>query len=90
MYRKLSSTIASTIPYRHCYSKPRTYKRKVGGRLYGAFSEEKLETALGDIRSRNLTHLRQASVKYGIPHSTLKYKLKEAHAGKPGGPTIFS
>lgn len=68
---------------------PRTYKRKVGGRSYGAYSEESLENALRDIRSRNLTQ-RQTSVKYGIPRSTLKYKLKGAHAGKPGGPTIFS
>jgi len=30
------------------------------------------------------------SVWYGIPRSTLKNKLKGSHAGKPGGPTVFS
>jgi len=53
------------------------------------YSEEKLENALNDIRARNITQ-RQASVKYGIPRSTLKYKLKGAHGGKPGGPTVFT
>jgi len=68
---------------------PRTYKRKVGCRPYVAYSEENLENAMRDICTGNLTQ-RQASVKYGIPRSTLKYKLKGAHGGKPGGPTIFS
>jgi len=54
-----------------------------------AYSAEKIEEALSAVRSHTLTQ-RQASAKYSIPRSTLKNKLKGAHPGVAGGPTVFS
>ena len=54
-----------------------------------AYSAAKMESALSALRSHTLTQ-RQASVKYGIPRSTLKNKMKGAHRGDAGGPTVFS
>jgi hypothetical protein len=81
-----------SLEYRSPYatsSMTRKYKSKLGSRTYAAYSVEKLQEALTAIRNKTLTQ-RQAAVRYNIPRSTLKYKLKGKHFGHPGGPTIFS
>jgi len=68
---------------------PRKYRRKLGSRSYANYSQEMIAEALSEIRSKALTQ-RQASIKYNIPRSTLKNKLKGAHPGDAGGPTVFT
>lgn len=68
---------------------PRKYTRKIGSRKYMDYSAAKMDEALSELRSHTLTQ-RQAAIKYNIPRSTLKNKLKGAHPGDAGGPTVFS
>lgn len=57
---------------------PRTRSVPLGTINYGNYSKENLEECLEAIRSKQLTQ-RAAEIKYGIPRSTLKNKLKGKH-----------
>lgn len=63
-----------------------------GTRKYGKktrYTEEDLQTAINDIKNCKMSQ-RNASAHYGIPRSTLKYKLKEKHTKAVGKPPILS
>jgi hypothetical protein len=68
---------------------PRKYKGTLGSRTYAAYSERCLEEALAAITSGSLTQ-RDAALKYKIPRSTLKSKLKGKHNRNAGGQTVFT
>src|SRR6218665_173852 len=68
---------------------PRLYKRILGSRNYVVYSNDTLEECVTAVTSGRLSQ-RAAALKYNIPISTLKNKLKGKYLNKPGGPTIFS
>lgn len=68
---------------------PTIYRRKPGSRRYIDYTNEQLQQCLSDVRSKTLTQ-REASIKYNIPRSTIKNKLKNKHRNKPGHPTVFT
>jgi hypothetical protein len=72
----------------HQLGMPRSYKRIPGSRNYAAYTPAKLNAALEAI-SKGLTQ-RQASVKFGIPRSTLKNKVAGKHGKKFGGQTALT
>lgn len=67
----------------------RVYKKKLGGRNYKNYTEETLQQALSDIRSKKLSQ-KAASVKYKINRTTLQYKIHKRHEGIPGHPRVLS
>ena len=67
----------------------RTYKKTHGSRNYRAYTDSSLQAALNDIRHKGLPQ-RVAAVRYNIPRSTLKNKLKGAHNKAVGGQTVFT
>lgn len=68
---------------------PTIYIRTPGSRRYIDYTKEQLQQCLSDVRSKMLTQ-REAALKYKIPRSTIKNKLKNKHCNKPGHPTIFT
>lgn len=68
---------------------PRNRIKPLGTRNHGNYSKEKLEECLEAIKSKQFTQ-RAAEIKYGIPRSTLKNKLKEKHHNKVGRKRIFN
>lgn len=67
----------------------RVHKKKLGGRSYANYPEEKLQECLEAIKNKTMTQRRAADF-YGIPRSTLKNKLKGCHGKSYGRPPIFS
>jgi DDE superfamily endonuclease/helix-turn-helix, Psq domain len=71
-----------------CFRMVRAYKRKLGSRHYGDYSQEKLEECLQSIRNGTLTQ-RKAALHYNIPRRTINYKLKGIHLKLPGKQPVF-
>lgn len=67
---------------------PRVYKRDLSSCRYVPYTATKLQAALDAIRG-GITQ-REASIRYGIPRSTLKNKLHGRHSKKAGGQTILT
>ncbi len=67
----------------------RTWKRKPGSRVYGAYTSETLKAALDDIKSGHMS-LTKASVHHKISKGTLFNKMKQKHMYSVGRPLVFS
>lgn len=67
---------------------PTVYRRKPGSRHYKDYTEEQLKECLNAIKNKELTQ-RAAAVKYRIPRSTIKIKLRNFNMTSPGRPTVF-
>src|SRR6218665_2245445 len=61
---------------------PRLYKRILGSRNYVTYSNDTLEECVTAVTSGRLSK-RAAALKYNIPISTLKNKLKGKYSNKP-------
>ena len=68
---------------------PQNYKPNRGKRKYVTYTLEQLDNALKDLKNGLITQ-RQAALKYDIPRSTLKNKIKQAYPKKYGGQQIFT
>lgn len=64
-------------------------RRLPGSRRYHDYSQEDLEKCLDDVRS-GIRSQRAAADYYGIPRSTIKNKLKGAHAKTPGRQPVLT
>ncbi|KAJ8917912.1 hypothetical protein NQ315_002605 [Exocentrus adspersus] len=68
---------------------PRRHKKKIPSKPYANYTEENLQKAISDIKSKTLT-LRQASNKYKISLGTLSRKCNNKNMKKVGRPTVLS
>ncbi|XP_044750640.1 uncharacterized protein LOC123310976 [Coccinella septempunctata] len=67
----------------------RTYKRKLGSRTYGNFSEEQVNNALHDVLENGLS-LRKAAKKYRLAYGTLNNRYHGCKIKKSGGQPVFT
>ena len=67
----------------------RTYKKKVGTRIYKNYSQEDLRKAVEAVRRGQLSQ-KAASEKYKINRTTILNKIHKKHEGKPGHPPILT
>jgi len=90
-FAKIGCYCLLTLQHVLCINRnmPRVYKSTLGSRSYAGYSVKALDNALSDIQTKVLMQ-RQASVKYNIPRSTLKNKLKGVHGARPVGTMIFT
>lgn len=64
------------------------YKKKIGGRQYGNFTEDQVNKAVSErLKGKSLRYL---SEKYGIPKSTIDNKAKGKHSSNVGGQCALS
>lgn len=68
---------------------PRKPQRLLGARNYKNYSEEKLQQALDEIKSKSIS-LRGAAKKYQIAKNTLWNKIHGKHTRRHGKPRVFS
>ena len=67
----------------------RTYKRKLGSRSYGNFSQEQVENALRDVANDTLS-LRAAAKTYNVPYGPLNNRYHGRKTKKTGGQTVLT
>ena len=67
----------------------RTYKRKVGSRVYKNFSDENIDKALEKIVNENWS-INKASKEFKISYGTLYNKYKGMHVRSHGGQPVFT
>ncbi|KAJ8927327.1 hypothetical protein NQ314_020222 [Rhamnusium bicolor] len=68
---------------------PRKPRRILGARNFKNYSQDKLQQALEEIRSKSIS-LRNAAKKYQISKNTLWNKLHGKHERMPGKPRVFT
>ena len=67
----------------------RSYKRKLGSRIYGNFTEEQINQALHDVLENGLS-LRKAAKKHRVSYGTLNNKYHGRRIKKTGGQSVFT
>lgn len=67
----------------------RTYKKVLGAKHYGNYSDSALKKAIEAVRSKRMTY-RSASEAFQVPIATLCNKIKNKHPMRPGGLTALS
>lgn len=67
----------------------RTYKRQLGTRRYGNFSQEQIESAVSDV-ANGVRSLRDAARTYGVSYGTLHNRFHGRRIKKTGGQTVLS
>lgn len=68
---------------------PRKRVKPLGTRNYANYTQETLEECLEAIRSKKMSQ-RAAEIRYGIPRSTIKNKIKGKHNSKVGRKRVFN
>lgn len=68
---------------------PRNYRPQLGARSYKNYTQETLDNALEEIRTKKLS-FRQAEQKYGIHKNTLFAKMHDKNPKSAGGQTVLS
>ena len=85
IYQLVSGFYVCSIRF---YIMPRIYKKKVNSR-YASFSVESMNSAIADVQA-NIMSVKKAAFNYGLNRSTLIYRLKNAHTGSVGKPSILT
>ena len=67
----------------------RIYKRQLGTRRYGNFSQEQIESAVSDV-ANGVRSLRDAARTYGVSYGTLHNRFHGRRTKKSGGQTVLS
>jgi helix-turn-helix, Psq domain len=67
----------------------RIYKRKLGSRSYGKFSEDQIENALRDITNGDRS-IRDAARTYKVSYGTLHNRFHGRRVKKTGGKTVLT